>query len=83
MLSVKAWLTILTNLILKYNKLFCNFVNMYTHMNKQLSEYTDVELKAIAYDELQKAQIAQNNLRIINEELTRRNQANTPQQSTT
>jgi hypothetical protein len=44
-------------------------------MNKQLSEYTDTELKAIAYDELQKLQIAQNNIRVINEELSKRAQA--------
>jgi hypothetical protein len=46
-------------------------------MNKKLSEYTDIELKAIAYDELQKLQSAQNNLRIINEELVRRTQTTT------
>jgi hypothetical protein len=44
-------------------------------MNKQLSEYTDIELKAIAYDELQKLQIAQNNIKIINDELAKRIQA--------
>lgn len=43
-------------------------------MNKQLSEYTEIELKAIAYDELQKLQFAQTNLRIINEELNKRAQ---------
>jgi|TARA_R110000868_G_scaffold238378_1_gene492882 hypothetical protein len=43
-------------------------------MNKQISEFTEVELKAIAYDELAKLQSAQSNLRAINEELAKRNQ---------
>jgi hypothetical protein len=39
---------------------------------KQLSELTVTELKAIAYDQVAAGEMAQNNLRIINQELARR-----------
>ena len=48
-------------------------------MNKQITELTEIELKALAYDELGKLQLAQNNLRVLNEELNRRSQQNVPQ----
>ena len=41
-------------------------------MNKKITDLTETELKAIAYDESIKLQMTQNNLRIINEELSRR-----------
>ena len=40
-------------------------------MNKTILEFSDIELKALAYDELMKFQVAQNNLKIINDELSR------------
>ena len=55
-------------------------------MNKQLKDLTDVELKALAYDEMTKIQIAQNNLKFLHEELNNRiaqkqsNQEQIPQQ---
>ena len=39
-----------------------------------LTKQTDTELKALAYDELTKVQVAQNNVNIINQELARRNE---------
>lgn len=44
-------------------------------MDKQLSEMTLIELKALAYDQIQNIEIAQNNLRFINEEIQKRNQS--------
>lgn len=37
-----------------------------------LSQLTETQLKAFAYDEMSKIEMAQNNLRILNQELTRR-----------
>ena len=37
-----------------------------------LSQVSDIQLKAFAYDELGKIEMAQNNLRIINQELASR-----------
>lgn len=42
--------------------------------NRQLSELTLIELKALAYDQIQNIEIAQNNLRFINQEIEKRNQ---------
>lgn len=50
-------------------------------MNKQITDLTEIELKALAYDELNKLQLAQNNLRVLNEELFKRQQAQQPQQA--
>lgn len=41
-------------------------------MDKQLSDFTVVELKALAYDQMAQLELAQNNLRVINQELSRR-----------
>lgn len=41
-------------------------------MNKQLKDFTLIELKSIGYDELMKIQEHQNNLNIINQELQSR-----------
>lgn len=40
-----------------------------------LSQLTEIELKAFAYDELNKLESAKNNLRIINQELANRQAA--------
>jgi hypothetical protein len=40
-----------------------------------LSQVTDVQLKAFAYDELGKIEVAQANLRVINQELANRAKA--------
>ena len=40
-----------------------------------LSTVTDVQLKAFAYDELGKIEVAQSNLRVINQELANRAKA--------
>lgn len=52
-----------------------------------LSQLTETQLKAFAYDEMGKIEMAQNNLRILNQELTRRQSvskvANDSQLSTT
>jgi hypothetical protein len=37
-----------------------------------ITEKTDTELKALGYDQLRSIEVAQSNLRMINEELTRR-----------
>ena len=39
---------------------------------KSIKDLTEIELKAIAYDELAKLEVAQNNLKIINNELASR-----------
>jgi len=44
-------------------------------MDRQLSEFQTVELKALAYDQLAQIEVAQNNLRAINQELSRRLQS--------
>ena len=41
-------------------------------MEKQISDFTTVELKALAYDQMAQIELAQNNLRIINQELSTR-----------
>lgn len=41
-------------------------------MDKQLQDLTVVELKAIAYDQMAQMELLQNNLRVINQELSRR-----------
>jgi hypothetical protein len=45
-------------------------------MEKQLSDLTVVELKAIAYDQMAQIELAQNNLRVVNQELSRRSNIN-------
>lgn len=37
-----------------------------------LSQLSDVQLKALAYDELAKVELAQSNLRVLNQELNNR-----------
>lgn len=43
-------------------------------MEKKLSDLTVVELKSLAYDELAKLETAQQNLRILNQEIAKRAQ---------
>jgi hypothetical protein len=43
-------------------------------MQKQLKDFTEVELKALAYDNVAQLEQAQNNLKVINNELARRKQ---------
>ena len=45
---------------------------LYNHMEKKLSDLTVVELKSLAYDELAKLETAQQNLRILNQEINKR-----------
>jgi len=40
---------------------------------KQLKDFTDLELKALAYDQIKNIEIAKANLANINQELDRRN----------
>ena len=40
---------------------------------KKLEEYSEVELKALAFEQLETIEMAQNNLKIINQERTKRN----------
>ena len=42
------------------------------HMEKKLSDLTVVELKSLAYDELAKLENAQQNLKILNQEINKR-----------
>ncbi len=49
-------------------------------MEKKLSDLTVVELKSLAYDELAKLEAAQQNLRILNQEINKRYQEQQPQQ---
>lgn len=42
--------------------------------NKNITEFTVVELKALAYDQLATIEVAQNNLKAINQEFAARNQ---------
>jgi len=46
-------------------------------MEKKLSEYSIIELKAMAYDQLAQIEFCQNTLKVINEELIKR--SNNPQ----
>lgn len=50
---------------------------------KSISEFTLVELKALAYDQMAQIELSQNNLKIINQEFSRRlndsNQGSIPQ----
>jgi len=41
-------------------------------MEKKLSDLTVVELKSLAYDELAKLETAQQNLRVLNQEINKR-----------
>lgn len=41
-------------------------------MERQLSDISTVELKALAYDQLAQLEMIQNNLRTLNQELSRR-----------
>ena len=41
-------------------------------MEKKLSDLTVVELKSLAYDELSKLETAQQNLRVLNQEINKR-----------
>lgn len=41
-------------------------------MEKQISEYTVTELKALAYDEMSRMEMCQSNIRFLNQELQRR-----------
>jgi len=43
-------------------------------MQKQLKDFTEVELKAIAYDNLVQLEQAQKNIKVINDELNSRTQ---------
>lgn len=43
-------------------------------MEKKLSDLTVVELKSLAYDELAKLEVAQQNLRVLNQEIAKRAQ---------
>ena len=42
------------------------------HMEKKLSDLTVVELKSLAYDELAKLENAQQNLKVLNQEINKR-----------
>lgn len=42
----------------------------------QLSQLSDIQLKALAYDELAKLELAQSNIRAINQELANRARQN-------
>ena len=52
------------------------------HMEKKLSDLTVVELKSLAYDELAKLENAQQNLKILNQEINKRFQEQQSQQAT-
>lgn len=45
-------------------------------MEKQLSDLTVIELKALAYDQLAQLELSQNNLKILNQELSKRLNSN-------
>lgn len=51
-------------------------------MEKKLSDLTVVELKSLAYDELAKLESAQQNLRVLNQEITKRVQEQQAQHAT-
>lgn len=44
-------------------------------MERKITDLTLVELKSLAYDELTKIELCQNNLRLLNQEITNRLQA--------
>lgn len=44
-------------------------------MERKITDLTVVELKSLAYDELTKIELCQNNLRLLNQEITNRLQA--------
>jgi len=50
-------------------------------MEKKLSDLTVVELKSLAYDELAKLENAQQNLRVLNQEIAKRVQEQQAQQA--
>lgn len=50
-------------------------------MEKKISDLTVVELKSLAYDELAKIEMCQNNLRALNQEITNRLQPQSNQLS--
>jgi hypothetical protein len=48
-------------------------MNNFIEQNKiDLSQMSEIQLKALAYDEMSKLEMAQNNIRIINQELNNR-----------
>ncbi len=49
---------------------------------KQITEYSEIELKAMAYDQMATIERAQANFKIINEELTKRTVATPAPEST-
>jgi len=51
-------------------------------MEKKLSDLTVVELKSLAYDELAKLENAQQNLRVLNQEIAKRVQEQQAQHAT-
>lgn len=48
---------------------------------KPITEYTDVELKATAFEQIQQIEMSQNNLKAINQELQKRAQRETPRET--
>lgn len=48
-------------------------------MEKKISDLTVIELKSLAYDELTKIELCQNNLRLLNQEITNRLQSQSNQ----
>jgi len=48
---------------------------------KQITEYTDVELKALAFEQIQQMELAQNKLKAINQELANRAKRETPRET--
>jgi hypothetical protein len=50
-------------------------------MEKKISDLTVIELKSLAYDELAKIELCQNNLRALNQEITNRLQPQSNQLS--
>jgi len=48
-------------------------------MERKITDLTVVELKSLAYDELSKIELFQNNLRLLNQEISNRVQANQQQ----
>lgn len=51
-------------------------------MENQLSKFTLTELKALAYDQLAQIELSQNNMRLINQEMSNRLQTSNQQQIT-
>ncbi len=50
-------------------------------MEKQISEFTLVELKSMAYDQISQLEICKNNLNVLNQEIARRLSPQTSPQS--